>query len=569
MFERFGSPCVIAAASVIMLAATPASAQGTADPNAPPPPPAGAGAGASGSGSLSTGLSLGASTDAPSTAATTTTTVTETKTEEKWEAPTAGYNGAFYVRSKDDVFQLFINGRLQTDFALPMAAGAYQANLFPTFTIRRARVELGGCFGKACFSIQPDFAPSGQTGTNQAASPRTSSMIQTAFVNYAFIPEAQLMMGVVQTPFGMEARTTSKYKPFLEDGIATKFAVPNGTEQGLTLWGATDKNMINYEIGVFSGDANFRTNPDNRFDFIGRAFVRPLAQQKSSISHLQVGISAKYGERDAKKVNYDVSSVSTANGYALWNGSYTGKAAGGTVTSGLTHILPAGAQSGFAAELWVPIENFDISGEFYYINNKTREQYDNLLGSANTERFGSLSGVSAYAQASYWIGKRDIFGEPGFYRAARMKFKKPAVAKPGDKPKGVDTAWRLRVRYDIVSAKYEGAKDSGTVAERAVPGNPGSPIPYYDGDIKVHAFQAGVDYFFSKHFGLRLNYGHYYTPDSAPATPESGSSAPVATEANRAAAPANRIAAGKNGDDSARRGAHTIDELILRAQVAF
>jgi hypothetical protein len=215
----------------------------------------------------------------------------------------------------------------------------------------------------------------------------------------------------------------------------------------------------------------------------------------------------------------------------------------------------------------VPVENFDFTGEFYYINNKTREQYDSLLGSGNTERYGQLSGISYYAQASYWIGKRDIFGEPGFYRIARMKFKKPEAAKPGDKPKGTDTAWRVRVRYDNVTAKYEGNKDSGTVAQRNVAGNPGSPIAFYDGDIKIHAFQAGVDYFFSKHLGLRLNYGLYYTPDSAPATPAAGTSAPVATSDQRAAAPGNRLAAGQN--DDARRGAHSIHELILRAQVAF
>lgn len=563
MFERFGSPCVIAAASVIVLAATPAAAQGTPDAQPTTPPPAGAGAGAGAGASAGTGLSFGASTEAPP-AVSTTTTVTETKTEEKWEAPLAGYNGAFYVRSKDDVFQMFLNGRLQTDFAWPLAAGAYSANLFPTFNIKRIRIESAGCFGETCFSIQPDFGPSGQTGTNQAANTRTSSMIAAAFINHKFHDLAQVMVGVVQTPFGMESRTSTKYKDFLEDGISTKFAVQNATEQGITLWGATDKNMINYEVGAFSGDGAFRTNVDNRFDFMGRVFVRPMAQQKSSLSGLQIGVSGKYGERDAQKANYDLSSISTANGFALWQASYTGTAPGGAVTSGLTHIIGAGPQSGFAAELRVPVENFDLTGEFYYSTYKTREQYDAILGSKNNERFGQLSGIAYYAQASYWIGKRDIFGEPGFFRISRMKFKKPAEAKPGDKPKGTDTAIRLRLRYDNVTAKYEGNKDSGSVAQRNIAG---APVAWYDGDIKIHALQAGVDYFFSKHVGLRLNYGLYYTPDSAPSTPEPGSSAPVATNTQRAQAPGNRLAAGL--DDDARRGAHSIHELILRAQVAF
>ncbi|MFO0674102.1 MAG: porin [Polyangiaceae bacterium] len=573
MFERFGSPCVIAAASAIVLAATPAAAQGT--PEATPPA---AGGGASAGGSLSTGLSLGADATPPA-GGPAAPAAEPAKADDKWEAPLAGYNGALYIRSKDDVFQTWFNGRLLLDFVKPFAAGAYPANQFSGFLVRRMRFENAGCIGDFCYSIQPEYGPTSVGNTvvgkndgtvfsqpNQAPAARTSTQIASAFINYKIMPEVQVMAGIVQPPFGMEARQTTKYKDFLEDGVSTKFATPNGTEQGLTVWGATDKNMINYEVGVFSGDGAQRPNSDNRFDFMGRVFVRPLAQSKGSLSALQIGVSGKYGERDAKKVNYDVSPITTANGYALWGGTYTGAAPGGAV-GGLTHIIPSGAQSGFAAELRVPVENFDLTGEFYYISQKTREQYDALLGSANTERFGELSGISYYAQASYWFGKRDITGEPGFFRIAKMKWKKPEAAKPGDKPKGPDTAFRVRVRYDNVSAKYEGAKDSGSVAQRNVAGNPASPIPFYDGDIKIHALQAGLDYFYTKSFGFRLNYGLYYTPDSAPATPEPGSSAPVATSANRAAAPANRIAAGQ--DDDARRGAHSIHELILRAQVAF
>lgn len=564
MFERFGSPCVIAAASVIVLAATPAAAQGT--PPAPPggdAPPAAApapapAAGASAGGSLSTGgLTLGGSADVPPPPPAGGSA--DGKPEEKWEAPTAGYNGAFYVKSKNDWFHLYFNGRLQFDFTAPFAAGAYQANLFPGFLVRRMRIENSGCFGdNFCYSMQPDFGPTSVTGTNQAAAPRTSSIMATAFVNYKAHDLLQVMMGIVQTPFGLEARTTSKYKDFLEDGISTKFAVPNATEQGVTLWGATDKNMFNYEVGVFGGDGAARTNADGRFDFIGRVFAIPMAGSKGPVENLQIGVSGKYGSRDTKKVNYDMHSITTGNGVALWSPTYAAGAAG------TTRILPAGGQMAFGGELRVPVENFDLTGEFHYVSNKTREELDSRLGSGNFERYGELSGIAYYAQASYWFGKRDINGQPGYFRIAKMKFKKPEAPKAGDKPKGPDTAWRVRVRYDQVMAKYEGAKDNGAVTQRAVNG---VQVPFYDGDIKIQSLQAGVDYFFTKHVGMRLNYGLYVTPDSAPATPEPGSIAPVATDKQRASVPGNRLAAGLN--DDARRGAHSIHELILRAQVAF
>jgi hypothetical protein len=584
MFERFGSPCVIAAASVIVLAATPAAAQGTPTPTPAPdaaqPPPGAPPPSSSGTvgGSLSTGLSLGASAEAPPVAPAAGGTET-VKVEEKWEAPFAGYNGAFYIRSKDDVFQTWINGRFQFDFVKSFAAGAYDAGLLSGFLVRRARIENAGCFGDFCYSIQPEFGPTSTANTlvaradstvfnqpNQAPAARNSSILATAFINYKIHPLFQLMAGIVQTPFGLESRQSTKYKDFLEDGIATKFAVQNGTEQGLTAWGASDKNMFNYEVGVFSGDSSTRPNMDNRFDFIGRIFARPLAGNKGALEKFQIGVSGKYGERDRQKVNYDYSPISTANGFALWTPTYTGPAPGGP-TSGLLHIIPTGAQSSVGGELRIPIENFDLTGEFTYVNNKTREEYDARLGSRNYERFGSVSGTSFYAAASYWIGKRDIYGEPGFFRISRLVFKKPEAAKAGDaKPKGPDTAWRIRVRYDNVSATYKSAEDGGKAAARTIATFP-QPVPFYDGDIKIHAFQAGVDYFYTKNFGFRLNYGLYYTPDSAPSTPEPGSVKPVATEVQRAQAPANRLAAGI--DDAGRRGAHSIHELILRAQVAF
>ena len=35
-------------------------------------------------------------------------------------------------------------------------------------------------------------------------------------------------------------------------------------------------------------------------------------QQKSAVKDLHIGVSAKYGERDANKVNYDMAGISTA-----------------------------------------------------------------------------------------------------------------------------------------------------------------------------------------------------------------------------------------------------------------
>src|SRR6185295_8120538 len=87
----------------------------------------------------------------------------ETKKDE-WEAPLAGYNGAFYIRSKDDLFQQFINGRFQFDFVKPMGMGLYNSGIYSGFTVRRMRLEYGGCFGQFCYSLQPEYGGSQVNG---------------------------------------------------------------------------------------------------------------------------------------------------------------------------------------------------------------------------------------------------------------------------------------------------------------------------------------------------------------------------------------------------------------------
>src|SRR5207244_10476596 len=106
------------------------------------------------------------------------------------------------------------------------------------------------------------------------------------------------------------------------------------------------------------GDGANRTNADNRFDVVGRSFVRPfVADKRSLFPYAQVGLSARYGSRDPELVGYDVPSLTTQGGFAFWRGVYkdsVGRA---------VHILPSGDQSALGADVHVPIDGFDATWE--------------------------------------------------------------------------------------------------------------------------------------------------------------------------------------------------------------
>ena len=99
------------------------------------------------------------------------------------------------------------------------------------------------------------------------------------------------------------------------------------------------------------------------------------AQDQEPIKDLQIGVSGRYGVRDANYVLYDAPALTTEGGYRFWAPGY-----------GVTHVIPSGTQLGFAGELRVPFGDFDVTGEFIYVKNNTREANEGTL--QNSLRFG-------------------------------------------------------------------------------------------------------------------------------------------------------------------------------------
>ncbi|MEO8901690.1 MAG: porin [Polyangiaceae bacterium] len=471
--------------------------------------------------------------------------------------PIAGWhNDVFYLRDSSDNFRLYLQGRAQVDFYSYAGQGVADTALKPTLFLRRIRPEIGGeFFHNWWFSIAGDFgvtkndnaagtnetsaaaagtAPSATSGKYAGAqTPAISAAATDVFLNYRAHPLFNVQVGQFDAPFTMENRTSDKYIPFMERSLAVRaVGIPTNKDIGAMFWGEDPSKYFFYSAGLFNGEGQNRLNTDSRGDVMARAFVHPLASDKTELKDLQLGASVRYGSRDTRYTNYDYPGMSTQGNFTFWSPVYTG-------SEGKTHILPSGSQTGVAGELRLPISMFDLTSEFVYIENHTREVQEGLQSSPITGsslRRGDLHGYSYYIQAGVWLGKRDITGLPGYENMTHVDFKK---ADPETPPHAV----QLLAKWEQLRLNYNGSSRAGT-----------PDTTNADGDIKVNAFSLGVNYWATKHIRVTANYVLNLFPDSGSST-------------NRAQAPGNTLS--KTVNEDAHDNAHSLHEFLLRCAVAL
>jgi len=462
---------------------------------------------------------------------------------------TAGaYNGVFFIRDRKDILRLYVQGRAMIDFYSFSGPGVeHVSSLNPTFLLRKVRLELGGeLFRKVQWFFGGDFGMNSTAlGANQSVAVRAAPT--DVYLNYKADPLLNVQLGQFDLPFTAETRTSDKYLPFVERSAAVRIiGKGNAKDTGLMVWGNADKRRVAYALALVQGDGMNRPNVDHRFDIVARAYVRPLAGGKSAIRDLQLGASIRRGSRDGNLVAYDYPAMTTAGGYAFWKPTY-GAPLSASNPQGQTHVIPSGAQVLAAAELRLPTDSFDLTFEGLYGNENTREAQDaNLFQSI---RYGKITSFGYYAQVGWWpLGNAYLNGIPGDQSVTSIDFSKP------DKPPA--SALQLLIKWEQLSAKYEGNKNSGDAPSGI------------DGKIKLNTLSFGATYWLGKTLRLSANYGINWFPDSAPSTATPGATnPPVWGPPQRAQAPGNTLAPGI--DDTARDHAHVLHEVLCRAQVAF
>ena len=490
-------------------------------------------------------------------------------------AGTSGYrNGIFFIRSPDDVFRLYVQGRVHVDHYAWLGPGVPQLPpdqaLKNGFLLRRARLEMAGEFFQMWqWQIGAEFAPSAAdnagatTGSpsckvdpvaqtvncstireNAVESPSVKPAPTDAFVNFAPSPWANLQVGQFFLPFTLENRISDNASPFLERSLPVRaIGAPLQRDIGAMVWGEAPDRSIYYAAGIFNGDGPNRPNADGRYDFAARLLVRPFARTTTTPSKwTQIGASVHVGSRDATQVGYDMPSMTTQEGFAFWKPTYTDSA------GRLIHIIPSANQVAVAGDVYVPIEDFDLTAEVIYVDYSTREAADGMQLSQVNLRTGTFKGYGYYAEANYWIlGHHDVIGHPSYQRPLHLDISAPQ--------KPPQHGLQVLARFEQMHLTYLGASRAG-VSDSKTP----------NGDIDVDSFTLGINYWATRHLRVGLNYGYYLFPDSAP-TSSSSTGGPVQTATQRAVAPAQNLA--KGVDDSARDGGHDVHEVSMRVGVQF
>jgi phosphate-selective porin len=489
---------------------------------------------------------------------------------------TAGYhNGTFFVRDRTDTFRMYLQGRVHADWLDQFGPGTSSLppgnGITNGFYLRRARLEVGGEFFKqwqwqlsAEFSsstsidnagatqAQPTCAVSTTTAAGFACTNRESPVdnptvkaIPTdVFVNYGPTPWTNFEVGQFLVPFTFENPLGDNTTPFLERSLAVRnIGVPLLRDIGAMFWGEAPDRSFYYKVAFLNGDGPNRANVDSRYDVAGRAVVRPFVKATKSFTRwAHIGVSARGGSRDSAAVGYDLPSLTTQGGYSFWKPTYK-DSLGNTI-----HIMPSTAQWALAGDVYLPLGPFDVTGEFIYTADNTREAIDGLQLSPFTQRVGQLKGYGWYAQVAYWIvGDQSVVGVPNHSR--------PVHLDPDEPQRPWKAGVEALAKFEQLHLTYRGASRGGAA-------DPLTP----DGDIDVDDLAFGVNYWLTRHLRVGLNYTLYIFPDSAPVTPTTPGGT-VQSSAQRAVAPGQLLA--KGADDSSRNSNHTLNELQLRFGVQF
>ena len=188
--------------------------------------------------------------------------------------PLAGFSdGTAFLRSPDNDFVLFPNGRLQIDgyFFKTDNTKPEQHLPAPARAPRARRVDRpwSSSPSQRDFAIGPPPAPAPVAPANlhhrrlRRARPLGRSAI--------------LQVGQYDAPFTLENRTSDKYFDFMERSITVRaFGIPSNKEMGAMVHGYNDDRNFYYSLGVFNGDGQNFKNVDNKFDVMGRGWVAPL-----------------------------------------------------------------------------------------------------------------------------------------------------------------------------------------------------------------------------------------------------------------------------------------------------
>jgi len=261
------------------------------------------------------------------------------------EAPVvqAGSDG-FTFASPDGDFRLRLGGILQADGRFYVNDSSHQgAN---TFLLRTARPVLEGTVYRYYdFRFMPDFG-GGKT------------VIQDAYMDIRYLPEAVVRAGKFKTPFGIERLQNETDLLFVERALPINL-VPN-RDIGLQWYGNLGGDSFGYALGVLDGvpdggSADGDTN-DNK-DFVGRLFTQPFKNGGLELLRgLGFGVAGTYGKEKGTATSPNLPSFNTDGQLTFFSYLSDGKASG--------TVVAAGQHDRISPQAYYYFRSFGLIGEY-------------------------------------------------------------------------------------------------------------------------------------------------------------------------------------------------------------
>jgi hypothetical protein len=405
--------------------------------------------------------------------------------------PLAGVTDqSMFLRSPDNEFVFFPNGRLQVDTLLYKSR-----NKVPTDTmlVRTARLELAGWFSNLFyFYISGDFAAAPPSTTPAPTTPASLATVDNYIGIAPWGTLAMFQVGQYDAPFTLDNHSSDKYIDFMERSLTARFGVSQTKDIGGMLSGYDEKKHFYYSAGLFNGDGRTFRNVDEHFDWIGRAWVAPFSFMGDGPLHdITIGGSFLSGYR---KFAQAPANQSTQESFSFLSFS--------PYTTSMTSGLPA-TNVGFrqfhhvsegAFELNAPIAHkFGLRYELVYRHVPLTEDVIAANGTGAHIGQAKLTGTAMYGEAWVWaLGDDKIIGDTQGVEPF-PRYKKFGVKAPQD---GVQILGKI----ESLNEKVTEAADTAAfkLGNKAV------------GRTHVNVYELGVNYWHSKRYRATVNYVFNY-----------------------------------------------------------
>lgn len=160
------------------------------------------------------------------------------------------------------------------------------------FDIRRIRLAADGVLSdKVDYKFQAEY--------------ETSVKVIDAYLRWKIAPEVNVQIGEYKVQYSQE----TLYGPATWVTIENPTAVSrlngyndlsglkaNGRDVGITLYGDLFNKVVSYRVGVFNGNGINTKDDNDKKDFAGLLWVRPLKELAFSVGHYQGSYGAKGDE---------------------------------------------------------------------------------------------------------------------------------------------------------------------------------------------------------------------------------------------------------------------------------